>query len=105
MSLTINQLQVRSRAFYAPSSLSLLETLDMRAQVAAERANDPFPRPLGLRLGQSLFRTPSLPEGLSPLAADLFSIARPLVRPSDVRSVYESIECAPHVGVGLSVKV
>lgn len=51
---------------------------------------------------------PTMPANLDPsvtLAAVLWSIAVPAVQPSDVRHVYERIECVPSVGRNLSMKV
>ncbi len=47
---------------------------------------------------------PTQPDTSVALVAVLWSIAVPAVRPSDVRHIYETIECAPNVGRNLSTK-
>ncbi len=90
MSLSIKQLQARSRATYAPESLYSQDVLTMRCLVARHRATRQL----------TVTRIPLLSH-TSSLASDLFALG---VSASQAFGSYDAIVCQPAIGRNLSAQ-
>jgi len=97
MSLSIKDLQARSRAFYAPESADAIDVLTTRAAIAHHRATRKI-----TTLTVPLMR-PTLANDLFALFANTH-VSSTLVRGSEVMGAYASIQCAPSVGRNLDTK-
>ncbi len=92
MSLSIKQLQARSRATYAQPSRYAIDVLETRALVVMHRET---------RTLNPIARKPLVLSRMSTLASDLFALG---VSSSRAFGSYDAIVCQPTIGRNLSAR-